>query len=106
MLRKLPRKVFVCLFALATLSTCTRAQTPTTPASLDAQINLLFERSHAFFQKADALCDVASCHNAVAAADATIHDGANLKETQQFYGYTRADWHKTFDARFRPFRSK
>jgi hypothetical protein len=92
------RNVSVCLFVAATVVTGVSAQT-LNKLSADAQVNLLFERSHAFFQKADSLCDVASCHNAIAAADASIQDGVNLKETQQFYGATRGNWHNTFDAR-------
>jgi hypothetical protein len=51
------RNVSVCLFVAATVVTGVSAQT-LNKLSVDAQVNLLFERSHAFFQKADSLCDV------------------------------------------------
>jgi hypothetical protein len=69
---------------------------PPPPAQTKASMHLLFQRSQALFVTADKLCDVDSCHAAVAAAAAKLQDGIDMDSTEHLTGAAKADWHNTF----------
>ena len=103
--------VSILIVAVATPSfthaqTSTRPTLPSASAGLDpippnlyglTGHPLLFVRSRAFLATADKLCDVPSCHDAVAAVLDHVGIGENLHESNRLVGAEESAWAKTFD---------